>query len=313
MELEECVRGAYATMDRSELQRRVEAARELMERCRICPRSCGVNRLSGEVGGCGVGSELRVASINAHYGEEPPISGTHGSGTVFFSGCNLGCVYCQNYPISQLRYGQLIDEESLARRMVGLQERGCHNINLVTPSHMVYHILSTVALARDRGLWVPLVYNTSGYDSLESLRLLDGVVDIYLPDMRYSSDQNAWRYSHAQGYVAVNRAAVREMYRQVGPLVTDEEGIALRGLIVRHLVLPGGISGSQEVFRFISQEVGSDVPVSLMDQYFPCYRAASYPEVNRAITATEYHEALWTLEQEGLKRGWMQEHVGCEE
>ncbi len=290
-----------------ELQSRVEAAYKLLESCRVCPRECGVNRLKDDkLGFCRSGLDPMISSVSPHHGEEPPLSGTKGSGTIFFSNCNLRCVYCQNYPISQMGNGMKRTPGELACQMVWLQEEGCHNLNLVTPTHFMPQILKAIGIARERGFHLPIIYNTSGYESTEALLLLDGIVDIYLPDMRYSEDTAALKYSVAPHYPEINRAAVREMYRQVGNLALDE-GLAKRGLIIRHLVLPGGVSGTGGVMKFLSEEISKDVYISLMSQYFPAYRAKEFKEINRRITSTEYEEARRIMEQYGLENGWVQE------
>ena len=291
-----------------ELDRRIEAAYQLLERCRVCPRECGVDRLKNDkIGFCRSGLNPVVSSASAHHGEEPPLSGTKGSGTIFLANCNMKCVYCQNYPISQLGNGVEKTPAELACQMLWLQEQGCHNCNLVTPTHFMPQILKAWGLARERGFILPLVYNTSGYDSVEALRLLDGIVDIYLPDMRYSDDRVAMLYSLAPHYVAVNRAAVREMFRQVGNLELDAHDIAKRGLIIRHLVLPGGLSGTEGVMKFLAEEISKDVHISLMSQYFPAYKASEFKELSRRATTEEYEEAYRTMEQYGLENGWVQE------
>jgi putative pyruvate formate lyase activating enzyme len=289
------------------IRERIQRAYALLENCQLCPRRCGANRLKGKVGFCGGGREPKVASCSVHYGEEPPISGSRGSGTVFFSGCNLRCKYCQNFPISQLRYGGEMPTQELADMMLHLQSNGCHNVNLVTPSHFVPQILEALSFAWDRGFDLPLVYNSSGYDSIDSLRLLDGVIEIYLPDMRYSDNGAAEELSLAENYVEVNRDAVREMHRQVGQLRTDEQGIATRGLIIRHLVLPNNLAGSDETFRFIREEISQHAHVSLMGQYFPSFRARGCVSIDRKITPEEYETAVESFFGSGLGRGWMQE------
>jgi putative pyruvate formate lyase activating enzyme len=291
-----------------ELEQRIEEAYKLLESCRVCPRECGVNRLEDDhLGFCRSGLHPVVSSVSPHHGEEPPLSGTKGSGTIFFTNCNLRCVYCQNYPISQMGNGVARTPGELACQMLWLQEQGCHNLNLVTPTHFVPQILKALGIARERGFDLPIVYNTSGYESLETLRLLDGIVDIYLPDMRYNDNAVALRYSVAPHYVEVNRAAIHEMYRQVGNLVIDEAGIAKRGLIIRHLVLPGGLSGTEEIMKFLAEEISKDVYVSLMSQYFPAYKTGEFPEINRRINEQEYDEAYESKMRYGLKNGWVQE------
>ena len=291
-----------------ELEQRIEAAYQLLESCRVCPRECGVNRLKDErLGFCRSGLNPVISSVSPHHGEEPPLSCTRGSGTIFFTNCNLKCAYCQNYPISQMGNGAERSVGELACQMTWLQEQGCHNLNLVTPTHFMPQILKALGMARERGFNLPIVYNTSGYDSVEALTLLDGIVDIYLPDMRYSDEAAAAKYSIAPHYAEVNRQAVKEMYRQVGNLVLDENGIAKKGLIVRHLVLPGGISGTAKVMQFLAEEISSDVHISLMSQYFPAFRAKEFTEIDRRITSEEYEEAYRIMQTYGLENGWVQE------
>ena len=275
--------------------------------CRACPRGCGVDRLAGETGTCRTGALARVAAANLHFGEEPCLTGSRGSGTVFFSGCNLACDFCQNFPLSQ--YGQGVDRtpREIADIFLGLERRGAHNINLVTPSHVIPPILHSLALARAAGLSIPVVYNSNGYDEPAMLKRLEGWIDIYLPDMKYGSDAPALRYSKAPAYVARNRAAVREMFRQVGPLTLDREGLAVRGLLVRHLLLPSGISGFSEVARHLKEELGSGIAVSFMGQYFPAHRASRVPALARRITDEEYEKGLGILFSEGLLEGYVQE------
>jgi putative pyruvate formate lyase activating enzyme len=295
-------------LSETELQNRIEAAYQLLKSCRVCPRKCGVNRLKDDkLGFCRSGLNPVVSSVSPHHGEEPPLSGTKGSGTIFFANCNLRCVYCQNYPISQMGNGEERSPGELACHMLWLQEQGCHNLNLVTPTHFMPQILKALGIARERGFKLPLVYNTSGYESLEALRLLDGIVDIYLPDMRYSDDKTALKYSIAPHYPEINRAAIKEMYRQVGDLVIDENGIAKRGLIIRHLILPNGLSGTEKIMKFLAEEISKDVSISLMSQYFPAFKATEHPEINRRITEEEYDEAYDIKMKYGLKNGWVQE------
>jgi len=290
------------------LQKRVEAAYNLLESCRACPRQCGVNRLKNDkLGFCRSGLHPVVSSINVHHGEEPPLSGSRGSGTIFLTNCNLRCVYCQNYPISQLGTGAERTPGELACQMVWLQEQGCHNLNLVTPTHFMPQILKALGIARERGFNLPIVYNTSGYESLEALRLLDGIVDIYLPDMRYSDDDAARTYSVAPHYQEINCAAIKEMYRQVGNLVLDEAGIATRGLIIRHLILPAGLSGTGRIMKFLAEEISKDVHISLMSQYFPAFKAREFKELSRRITVDEYETAYQAMLKYGLENGWVQE------
>jgi putative pyruvate formate lyase activating enzyme len=296
-----------STISETELQKRIEAAYKLLESCRVCPRECGVNRLKNDkIGFCRSGLNPVISSVSPHHGEEPPLSGTRGSGTIFLTNCNLRCAYCQNYPISQLGNGAERTPGELACQMIWLQEQGCHNLNLVTPTHFMPQILKAFGIARERGFTLPIVYNTNGYESLESLRLLDGIVDIYLPDMRYSDDAAARTYSVAPHYPEINRAAVKEMFRQVGNVVLDEDGIATRGLIVRHLVLPHGLSGTEGIMKFLADDISKDVYVSLMSQYFPAYKAYEIKELSRRITSDEYEEAYHIMQKYGLENGWIQ-------
>jgi putative pyruvate formate lyase activating enzyme len=297
-----------ALYESGELRRRAARARERLEACSICPRECGVNRLAGQRGYCRAGAVAEVASWNVHRWEEPPISGTRGSGTIFFSHCTARCLFCQNYPISQLGVGQEADSPRLAGMMLELQRRGCHNINLVTPSHYVPQVLAAVQAAVPLGLRIPLVYNSSGYDALGTLALLDGVIDIYLPDAKYADDAVAQQLSDYRDYVRHNRAALQEMQRQVGSgLQLDEEGLAMRGLVIRHLVLPEGLSQTEEVLRWIATTLSPQSTVSLMSQYFPAHRATGHPALGRALTFDEYDAALDAFDAAGLHNGWQQE------
>lgn len=283
-----------------------------LECCALCPRHCGVNRLTGEKGFCNAGADAVVYSAMAHHGEEPPISGTRGSGTIFFSYCTMKCVYCQNHRFSQTGEGARVSTEELADIMLSLQEQGCHNINLVTPTHFLVQIILALESATARGLSVPLVYNTSGYERAEILSLLDGIVDIYLPDMRYGREEHGVRYSGAPRYPARNMEAVREMYRQVGNLEVDEHGIARKGLIIRHLVLPKNIASTELIMQYISSEISTDTVISLMSQYHPYYQAGAYEDIARRITAEEYQAAREVMEAYGLHNGWIQESGGLE-
>jgi len=292
----------------TELHKRIEAAYSLLESCRVCPRECGVDRLKNDkIGFCRSGLNPVVSSVSTHHGEEPPISGTKGSGTIFFANCNLRCVYCQNYPISQMGNGAERTPGELACQMLSLQEQGCHNLNLVTPTHFMPQILKALGIARERGFTLPIVYNTSGYESVEALQLLEGIVDIYLPDMRYSDDGIARRYSTAVHYPEFNQAAIKEMYQQVGNLSVDDQGLAKRGLIIRHLVLPNRLSGTETVMKFLAEEISKEVSISLMSQYFPAYKAHGVKDLSRRITAEEYEEACQIMLKYGLEDGWMQE------
>ena len=291
-----------------ELLRRAEAAQALLERCELCPHGCGVNRSAGKQGICRMGDLPKVSSWNLHRWEEPPLSGTRGSGTIFFSGCTGRCSFCQNYPISQLGYGEVVDVQRLASMMLELQRKGAHNVNLVTPTHFVPQILAALIHAAKGGLRLPLVYNTSGYEREATLKLLDGIVDIWLPDAKYGDDATARHLSGFKDYVASNRAALREMHGQVGhELTLDPNGIAVRGLIVRHMVLPDGLAGTPEVLTWLAKGLSSRVHVSLMDQYFPAHRAVHDSILGRKTTPAEYQAALDAFDSAGLQRGWFQD------
>jgi putative pyruvate formate lyase activating enzyme len=307
----------YVALCRSgELKRRVEALEARLASCDMCPRECKVNRLDGERGFCRSAYLPIVAASCAHHGEEPPISGSRGSGTVFFGNCSMRCVYCQNHQISQnwkRQKSKEVDFHRLAETMLQLQdELGCHNINFVSPSHFVPQLARAVLEAVPMGLRVPLVYNSSGYDSIASLRELEGIIAVYLPDLRYASDKWAKRLSRAPDYVERARAAIKEMYRQVGDLVVDESGLARSGLIVRHLILPNGLAGSEESLRWLAREVSPGVAVSIMAQYYPSHRAKQIPLLSRIISAAEYADVLRLLDEMGLENGWVQE-LGAEE
>ncbi|MFA4988800.1 MAG: radical SAM protein [Candidatus Omnitrophota bacterium] len=294
------------------LQESESALFEKLQSCGICPRCCGINRLKGESGFCRTALLPRVYSFMQHYGEEPPVSGSRGSGTIFFSNCNMGCVYCQNYEFSQMGKGREYSFDELAGLMLSLQDKGCHNINLVTPTHIIPQILRSLRIAAGKGLKIPLVYNTSGYESADTLKLLDGIVDVYLADMRYSDSAVSRRLSLSEDYPYCNREAVKEMHRQVGIAEFDGQGIILKGLIIRHLVLPNRMSGTEEIMRFIAEEISEDTYVSLMSQYLPYYKAAGYPEIKRRLEPSEYKEAKDILEKYGLLNGWVQESYGSE-
>ena len=288
------------------LDRVREGYRRLMA-CDLCPHHCGVNRLKGEQGRCRSGLQPRIASANLHRGEEPPISGSQGSGTIFFSGCTLHCAFCQNFPISQQGNGETIPTHELARRMLQLQKRGAHNLNLVTPTHWLPQILAALWLAIPQGFNLPIVWNSSGYETVEALQLLDGVISIYLPDMKYSNDQQAEELSGAPGYRETNRQAVQEMLHQVGHLQVDDSGIALQGLIIRHLVLPQGRAGSAEILPWIAEKLGFETHIALMSQYFPASRAVEIDGMHRGLVHDEYDVAVEALEEAGLENGWVQE------
>jgi len=302
----------YLTLYRSgELKRRAEALEARLNSCDICPRECGVNRGEGELGFCHSTHLPIVSSVCAHYGEEPAISGSRGSGAVFFGNCNMRCVYCQNHQISQDWENQQSKEVGyrvLAERMLYLQdELGCHNINLVSPSHFVPQLVRAVLEAVPMGLQLPLVYNTSSYDSIKSLRELDGIVSVYLADLKYASDKWGRKFSQVSDYVERARAAIKEMYRQVGDLVVDDEGVARRGLIVRHLILPNRLAGSEESFTWLVGEVSPSVAVSIMSQYFPAHRAPQISLLSRTISRSEYAEVTGLVSRLEIENGWVQE------
>ncbi len=286
-------------LETGEFKEKVEKAKEILLECTVCPRDCKVNRLDNKTGFCKTGKNVYVASFFPHHGEEFPIRGRYGSGTIFFSYCNLGCVYCQNYDISQLGEGKKISPEELAAIMLYLQEEGCHNINWVTPSHIVPQLIEATYIAAQKGLKIPIVYNTSSYDSMESLKLLDGIVDIYLADLKYLNKEYGRKYSKVKNYPQVAKEAIKEMHRQVGDLKTDENGIAYRGLLVRHLVLPNDISTTKKVIDFL-KSVSPNMHVNIMAQYHPYYKAYDYPELSRKITTKEYFQALDYAEEAGL-------------
>ncbi|UCE89458.1 MAG: radical SAM protein [Pseudomonadota bacterium] len=293
----------HALQSSGELAARVTEARRHLEDCDLCARYCHVNRLATIKGAvCRTGERALVSSFGAHHGEERPLRGWNGSGTIFFTWCNLRCVYCQNWDISQKGLGREVTVEALAGMMLQLQAQGCHNINLVSPSHVVAQIIEAVYLAANAGLRLPLVYNTGGYDSAEALALLDGIIDIYMPDMKYGDPQIAHEYSHVRDYVQFNQASVREMHRQVGDLRIDNNGLAVRGLLVRHLVLPENLAGTEQVLQFIATEISRDTWLNLMDQYHPCYRAGDYPQIDRPVTREEYQWAHDLAIKLGLTR-----------
>jgi putative pyruvate formate lyase activating enzyme len=290
-----------------ELRERVREAYARLRSCDLCPHQCRVNRLRGETGFCRAGLKPKIASASIHRGEEPPISGSCGSGTIFFSWCTLRCRFCQNFPISQLGNGEELSTGALAERMLKLQKLGAHNINLVTPGHYLPQILAALWLAIPKGFRLPLVWNSNGYEPASALELLEGIVDIFLPDMKYVDEEPAVRFSAAPGYRDINRAAIREMFRQVGHLQLDDEGIARRGLIIRHLVLPEGAAGSRAILRWIAENLGTGNHLALMNQYFPAYQAENTPGLQRKISDEEYAEAVEALHEFGLENGWVQE------
>jgi putative pyruvate formate lyase activating enzyme len=289
-------------LDSGELRRRVAQAYEHLSICDVCARKCRVDRRAGQVGVCRTGERARVSSYGPHLGEEDPLRGWRGSGTIFFARCNLKCQYCQNHDISQSDSGYEVEPEQLASIMLELQVQGCHNINFVSPSHVVPQIMAAVLIAAQAGLRLPLVYNTGGYDSMEMLKLLDGVIDIYMPDMKYADEEIARRYSKVADYARVNQSAVREMHRQVGDLEINHRGLAVRGVLVRHLVLPENLAGTDTIVRFLAREISPHTYLNIMDQYRPSYKAHYFTELNRRISSQEYQAAIQMAQVAGLNR-----------
>jgi putative pyruvate formate lyase activating enzyme len=285
-----------------ELEVRAKKFLKLLESCSICPRECGANRLEGGTGYCGTGRKAKVASYNAHFGEEAPLVGEYGSGTIFLSSCNLLCNFCQNYDISHLAEGVEIEPDQMAAMMIQLAERGCHNINFVTPTHMVPQIIEALIPAINEGLRVPLVYNSGGYDKKETLKLLNGVFDIYMPDFKFWDEKWADRFCNASDYRIVAMEAIREMHDQVGDLIVDDNGIAVRGLLVRHLVMPNNVSGTEKIMGFLANEISPNTYVNVMDQYRPCGTADKDEIISRRLTAKEFKDALNKTRRAGLTR-----------
>jgi putative pyruvate formate lyase activating enzyme len=285
-----------------DLEDRIRKLNRRLSNCDLCPRKCSVNRMKGELGHCGVGKQAWVASYGPHLGEENPLRGWRGSGTIFFSGCNLSCIFCQNADISQCLSGKPTSASALAKIMLELQNQGCHNINLVSPTHVSAQITEAIHLAALSGLKLPIVYNSGGYDSVPVLKDLDGLFDIYLPDMKYSSCETARILSGVSDYPEMNRMAVLEMYRQVGDLLLDNNGIALRGLLIRHLVLPEGMAGSRSILKFIAEQVSSNTYLNIMDQYRPIFHASQIKSINRKITRGEFQDVLAEAHSQGLTR-----------
>ena len=290
------------TSQKGLLKEKIKKADKMLGACVLCPRRCKVDRLSGETGVCKTGLQAYVSSYNPHFGEEAPLVGRNGSGTIFFTHCNLLCIFCQNYDISHLGHGQEVSDEQLAGIMIHLQNSGCHNINFVTPSHVVPQILSAVQIAVDAGLAVPLVYNSGGYDSIDTLKLLEGVVDIYMPDFKFWDPEVAKNACDAEDYPQIAQQTLKEMHRQVGDLVTDEAGIAQRGILLRHLVLPQGLAGTRPLMRFIAQEISTNTYVNIMPQYRPCGRAAEIKEFSHHLSQNDFETALEEAIGEGIER-----------
>jgi len=290
------------TLTSGQLSEKARIAREKMHSCTICPRRCAVDRLSGETGICKTSGSAMVASFNAHFGEEAPLVGQYGSGTIFFAHCNLMCCFCQNFDISHEDQGHPVNDEALAAIMIAIQDEGCHNINLVTPSHVVPQFLSALEIAAHAGLRLPIIYNSGGYDRVETLRLLAGVVDIYMPDFKFWDTPIAAAACNAPDYPAVAKKAITEMHRQVGDLTIDADGIARRGLLVRHLVFPENLAGTRSIMRFLHDSVSAQTYVNIMAQYRPCGNAHQVPGLERPITGAEFHAALQAAKKEGISR-----------
>lgn len=293
---------SYLNLFKKELSQKEEKLFEILENCEACPRKCQINRLKDEKGFCQLSYLPMVSACHPHFGEEPPLVGKYGSGTIFFTSCNLACVYCQNYEISQLRIGQEVPFERLAKMMIELQNMGCHNINLVTPTSQVPAIIRSLSLAIERGLKLPLVYNSNAYDSVEVLKILDGIIDIYMPDLKYSDNKIALKYSNASKYFETIKAAIKEMHCQVGDLIIDDKGIVIKGLLVRHLVLPNNLAGTKKIVKFLAEEISKNTFLNIMDQYWPTWKAFQYPELSRKITDEEFQEAINEAKEVGLKR-----------
>lgn len=288
-------------LESGEFEHRVKALNQMLEDCVLCPHQCKVNRLRGEKGYCRTLDRPIVSSYQSHFGEEDELVGRNGSGTIFFSNCNLSCVFCQNYQISQCGEGREVGAERLSDMMLSLQEQGCHNINLVSPSHVVPQIVEAIYIASEEGLSIPIVYNTNGYDLTDTLRFLDGIVDIYMPDIKFSDDSIAYRYLGVKNYYSIATAAVKEMHRQVGNLKTDDRGIAYRGLLIRHLVMPQNLAGTDTIMNFIGEEISKDTYVNIMAQYYPAHRAYRFEHLDRGLEPWEYRKAVEAAQLAGLK------------
>ena len=294
---------AYISASRDgRLAKAAETARNALKSCNLCPRQCRVNRLKGELGVCRTGENAKVSSFDAHFGEEAPLVGRNGSGTIFFTYCNLQCIFCQNFDISHEGHGIATNVHELAEMMLSLQNAGCHNINFVTPTHVVAQILEALEIAVSEGLHIPLVYNSSGYDRVATLKLLDGIIDIYMPDFKFWRSETAHRLCNARDYPQQAQAAIQEMHRQVGDLVVDRDGIAVRGLLIRHLVLPEGLADTRKIMHFIARHISLNSFVNIMPQYRPCGQASLFPPLDHPLTPEDYEEGIKSAREEGLKR-----------
>jgi putative pyruvate formate lyase activating enzyme len=296
-------------LDSGELSERVEKLNSMLKSCSICPRECAVDRFTGEEGFCKAGAELCISSSHPHFGEEDPLVGSHGSGTIFLTGCNLRCIYCQNYDISHLGVGEAITIKGLSKRMLRLQQIGCHNINFVTPTHFVPQIVEGISLAAADGLKIPIVYNCGGYEKIETLKFLDGIIDIYMPDMKYGNARDAERFSSAKNYPETCFRAITEMHNQVGDLKLDDYGVATSGLLVRHLVLPNGIASSEKIFKFLAEKISKNTYINIMDQYHPDYKAWDFTELSRSPTGQEYKQTVELAKEFGLSKGESFRHI----
>lgn len=301
---------SYFKLYRSgEFNGRIDRLLQILKLCELCARKCGVNRLDGVRGVCRSGKELIVSSYGPHFGEEEPLVGTGGSGTIFLTNCNLLCVYCQNYEISHLSFGKVKSELQVADYMIALQNSGCHNINFVTPTHFAPQLIRSTKLAIEKGLNIPLVWNCGGYENIEIIKLLDGIVDIYMPDIKYGDSEPAEKYSNAPDYFEVAKEAVREMHRQVGDLQIDENGVAYRGLLIRHLVLPNDLAGTEKILNFIANEISTESYVNVMAQYRPAGKVYQYDELRRCPTWKEVYKAINMAKNLGLTRGLELKHL----
>lgn len=294
--------GYLNLLSNGELENRVKALKQMLKNCVLCPHQCGINRLDGEIGYCKTLDNCIVSGAQPHFGEEEELVGTYGSGTIFFSYCNLSCVFCQNYEISYCGEGQVVNTNQLSEIMLSLQSRGCHNINLVSPSHIVPQIVEAIFIAAKKGLHIPIIYNTNGYDLTDTLKLLDGIVDIYMPDIKFSDDHTAFKYLGVKNYYTIAKNAVKEMYRQVKDLKIDDRNIAYKGLLIRHLVLPQNLAGTEKIMTFIANEISQNTYVNIMAQYYPAHTSYKFEELSRRITRAEYKIAVESAKLAGLKR-----------
>ncbi len=300
--------GYLRLLEDHELDERIQKLNDLLSPCKVCPRECGVDRITGEEGFCGVGQSIMVSGMHPHYGEEAPLVGRRGSGTIFLTGCNLRCIYCQNCEISHLGIGEVISRAELVKNLLRLQAIGCHNINFVTPTHYTPQLVEVIKFAAIDGLRIPIVYNCGGYEKVETLKLLEGIIDIYMPDMKYGRSKEAEMYSKAKNYPEINFNAIFEMHRQVGDLKIDDDGIAYRGLLVRHLILPNDIAGSEKIFRFLAEKVSKNTYINIMDQYRPEFKAWEFEGLSRRPTSKEYSDAVKLAESYGLTNGETYRH-----